>query len=260
MTDSQHNKTQPSASATKPGAITTTSNTTPSARADSSTSLARPGSGIKLPGLHTRLRNPLASAVGIADATKCTNRLALMLDVSGSMGGQKIASLRDAVSGFITACDFSDTSVAMEPFGDQYPSPNRVTLTTMQPMLMTTAMMLQAEGCTPMARAMDYVINTYSITRGVLVSDGEPDSTQACYDTASQYREAGIMIDCVHIGDSTSGEACLRRIAELTGGQYIKFTDVNSFSKSFKYLTPAFYGILTSGGLSASDIGAKELK
>jgi len=249
MTDSKPLKpTIPSVSS---GLAKTTSNTTLDTN--------RQGVGIKLPGLHARLRNP-KNELGVVDATKCTNRLALMLDVSGSMDGQKIASLRDAVTGFISACDFTDTSIAMEPFGDDYPSSNRVVQTTLAPMLMTTAMMLQAEGCTPMARAMDYVLNTYSITRGVLVSDGEPDSVSACYDSAAQYREAGIMIDCVHIGDSSSGEACLRRIAEITGGQYIKFTDVSSFSKSFKYLTPKFYAMLTSGSVTASDIGAKELK
>jgi Mg-chelatase subunit ChlD len=254
MTDSKPNK-PPSAApmASTPGAALTTSNTTRNG------ALQKGGSGLKLPGLHARLRNPKTD-LGVADPLKCTNRLALMLDVSGSMDGSKIESLRQAVTGFVSACDFSDTSLAYEPFGDDYPSTNRLSLTSVQPMLMTTAMMLQSCGSTPMARAMDYVINTYSITRAVLVSDGEPDSTQACYDSAAQFREAGIMIDCVHIGNSTSGEACLRRIAEITGGQYIKFTDVTSFSKSFKYLTPKFYAMLTSGGVTAADLGAKELK
>lgn len=183
-----------------------------------------------------------------------------MLDVSGSMGGKKIESLRDAVSGFVTSCDMTDTSVAMEPFGDSYPSPNRVSLTCVQPMLMTTAMMLQSHSNTPMARAMNYVLHEVPITRGVLVSDGEPDSETDAVGSACDFREAGIPIDCVHIGDSTGGEACLKKIAEITGGQYIKFTDVSSFSKSFKYLTPKYYAMLTSGRLDASDLGAKELK
>lgn len=244
MTESKPPAATPSVS----GAALTKTNTT----------LSTQKAGLKLPGLHARLRSPITTAT--ANPLACKNRIALMLDVSGSMGGAKIASLRDAVTGFILACDMSDTSLALEPFGDDYPSPNRVTLTTVQPMLMTTAMLLRAEGGTPTAQAMDYVINTYSITRGVLVSDGDADNAQACYDSAIQYREAGVAVDCVHIGDSSGGEACLRRIAEITGGQYIKFTDVNSFSKSFKYLTPAFYGVLTSGGLTASDLGAKELK
>jgi len=248
MTDSQNKPTPGSAS--PPTKLATTPNG----------GLQKQGAGMKLPGLHARLRNPVAVAGTGVDPLRCANRLALMLDVSGSMGGEKIDSLRTAVTGFIGACDFSDTSLAMEPFGDHYPSPNRVLPTCVSPMLSTTVQMLQAEGGTPMAQAMDYVINSYSITRGVIVSDGKPDSVSACYDSAANYREAGIPVDCVHIGNSTSGEACLKQIAEVTGGQYIKFTDIQSFSKSFKYLTPAFYGILTSGGLQASDLGAKELK
>jgi uncharacterized protein YegL len=212
-------------------------------------------------GLHARLRNPIQ--VAASDPLTRPNRLALMLDVSGSMAGAKIVSLRDACVSFVQNCNFGDTALALEPFGDDYPSQNRLPLTVVQPLALTTVMMLQSHGSTPMARAMDYVLNTYSVTRAVLVSDGQPDSEYAAFDSAAQYKEAGIPVDCVHISDgpgSTSGEACLQRIAELTGGMFIKFTDIQSFTKSFKYLTPAFYGQLTSGGLDAAALGAKELK
>ena len=220
----------------------------------------RTGAGVKLPGLHARLRQPLTQDGKFVDPLTKSNRLALMLDVSGSMGGNKIESLRQATSGFVAACDFSDTSLAFEPFGDEYPSSNRVALTCIQPMLLTTSQMLNAVGGTPMAQAMNYVIENYSLTRAVLLSDGQPDSEAAAYASAERYREARIPVDCVHIGDSSHGEPCLRRIAEMTGGQFIKFTDLQSFSKNFKYLTPKYYAMLTTGGVTASDLGAKELK
>lgn len=207
-------------------------------------------------GLHARLRNP--EAVAVNDPNTKPNRMALLVDVSGSMQGQKITSLRDACASFVQSCDFSDTALALEPFGDD--GGNRVALTCFEPMLSTTIQMLQATGSTPMARAMGYALNTYSMTRTVLVSDGQPDSEGEAYSEASHYREAGIMIDCVHIGDSTGGESCLRRIAEMTGGQFIKFTDIASFARSFKYLTPKFYAQLTSGNVTAAQLGAKELK
>lgn len=215
---------------------------------------------VSLPGggLHARLRNPIQQVAN--DPLTRPNRLALVLDVSDSMAGAKIQALRDACSGFITACNFIDTSLALEPFGDDFPSPNRLALTTVQAMLMTTVQLLQSHGSTPMAKALDFVLNSYSITRAVLVSDGQPDSERAAYDVAALYKEAEIPVDCVHIGDSSQGEACLQRIAEMTNGQYIKFTDIQSFSKSFKYLTPGWYGMLTSGNVTASDLGAKELK
>lgn len=211
---------------------------------------------ITLPGLHNRLRNP--KAVIATDPLTRPNRLALMVDISGSMWGDKIESLKTAVTGFINACDFSNTALALEPFGDKAAT-NRVSLTTQQLMLMTTVQMLEATGGTPMAEAMDYSINTYSITRGVIVSDGRPDSENSVYNLANNYKSAEIPIDTVHIGDSTEGEEVLKRIAEITHGQYLKFTDIQAFSKSFKYLTPGYYAMLTSGAVSAEQLGATKI-
>jgi hypothetical protein len=111
-----------------------------------------------------------------------------------------------------------------------------------------------------MAEAMNYALINYSLTRAVLVSDGQPDSEPKAYDEAHNFKAAELPCDCVHIGNETCGEDCLRRIAEITGGQYIKFTDIASFSRSFKYLTPAFYAQLTSGNVTAAQLGAKEIK
>jgi len=176
------------------------------------------------------------------------------------MSGSKIQSLRDACVSFIQSCNFSDTALALEPFSTRECEAQRVPLSCFEPFLTTTVQMLTSHGSTPMAEAMDFVLQTYSLTRAVLVSDGQPDSEESVYEVASRYREASLPCDCVHIGDSTDGEACLRKVAEMTGGQYIKFTDITSFSRSFKYLTPAFYGQLTSGGVTAAQLGAKEIK
>jgi uncharacterized protein YegL len=212
--------------------------------------------------LHDRLRNPvMPGGVSGVDPMTCPNRLALLLDVSGSMGGEKIVSLRDACSSFVTSCNFGDTSLAIEPFGeDDNPPRNRLALTCFSPFLMTTIQSLRAAGGTPMAQHMKYVLDSYSLTRAVLVSDGQPDNESAVFDQAACYAEAGLPCDCVHIGNSTSGEDVLRRVAEITGGQFIKFTDIASFSRSFKYLTPAYYAQLTSGTATAAMLGATEIK
>lgn len=207
-------------------------------------------------GLHARLQSPTVTTQ--LDANTKPNRIALMLDASGSMSGNKIESLREACQSFVQNCNFGDTALALETFGAE--PEIHIALTCQQPLLMMTAMSLAACGNTPMATTMDYTLNSYSITRGVIVSDGQPDSETATYGVAMQYKEAGIPVDCVHIGTSVSGEACLQRIAEITGGKFIKFTDIASFSKNFKYLTPAYYAQLTSGGASAAMLGAKEIK
>jgi Mg-chelatase subunit ChlD len=208
-----------------------------------------------IPALHQRLAAPV---VGANDSSVMPNRIALMLDASGSMHGEKIQMLRDAMSSFVTFCNMRDTALAIESFGDDNRS--RLALTTFQPLLMTTAMQIDACGSTPLHLAMDYVLMTYSVTRGVIVSDGNADCPSLCLDCAGRYAEAGIPVDCVHIGDSTAGEDLLRQISERTNGKYIKFTDVSSFAKSFKYLTPTFYAQLTSGAVDAAQLGAKEIK
>lgn len=220
-----------------------------------SNNLAKPRT-VGIPALHQRLKAPDTNAVG--DPLKMANRLALMLDASGSMEGEKIQKLHDAMQSFITQCNMTDTALAIETFGDNHAG--RLALTCFQPLLMTTAMSIQATGCTPLHEAMDFVLNTYSITRGVIVSDGQADSPALALDCAGHFAEAAIPVDCVHIGLSTHGEELLQQIAERTGGKYIKFTDVTSFSGSFRYLTPRYYAQLTTGNVTAAQLGAKKLK
>jgi len=233
---------------TSPQSITPTNHTT----------IADTRNRVTLPGLHARLHNPKIDIA--SDPNTKTNRLALMLDVSGSMQGQKIQSLRDAVTSFIQSCTFNDTSLALEPFGEASDQPSaRVALTCFAPFLQSTVQMLQAHDSTPMDSAMEYVLHNYSLTRSVLISDGRPNSEACVFDQAMQFHKASLPCDCVHIGDSVEGEACLKRVAEITGGQYIKFTDINNFACSFKYLTPAYYAQLCDGSINAAQLGATQL-
>jgi uncharacterized protein YegL len=228
---------------------------------------------IGLPSLHKRMSAPQSDATSDAKP----NRIALLLDCSGSMSGSddynatvvksKIDLLKDAMTGFVNACNFADTALAIETFpsGDHDESEigaksTRVPLTTLHPFLMTSVMMLRAGGGTPMAVAMRYAVSTYSLTRAVLVSDGDADNSIAALREAETYKEAGVPCDCVHIGQSAGGEETLKEIARVTGGMFMKFTDVSSFAKNFRYLTPAFYAQLTSGSVTAAQLGAKEIK
>lgn len=122
---------------------------------------------------------------------------------------------------------------------------------------------LTATGSTPLSAAMGYVIDNEHITHGVIISDGVADSPEEAREVAKEYKQKGIKLDCVFIGDSgdTSGEQLLKDIAETTGGVYIKFSDVNSFAKSFQYLAPAKRSMLTQRGSAiAGLLGAAEVK
>lgn len=211
---------------------------------------------IGIPKLHQRLTQQAATQ---PDVSSMQHRIGLMLDVSGSMHTDgKMSALIDAMTSFLDSCDLTTTALAIETFGDD--EPHKLPLTTFHPLLMTTIMSLRAVGGTPMSPAMYFVLRTYPVTRCVLVSDGQPDNPSACIEAADQYADATIAVDCVHIGDSTRGEALMQQIAERTGGLFIKFRDIKSFASSFKYLTPALRQFLTDGSDAAKLLGATEVK
>jgi len=189
-----------------------------------------------------------------------SNRLALILDCSGSMDGERMESLKKATESFLQCLSLGpqgDTSIACETFpplaGASYP------LTIDFTKALLSAWALDTTGCTPMAEAMELVITKYPITRGILMSDGQPDSETKVFDQARRFAEAELPIDCVHISSCSAGEACLQQVAELTGGLFIKFTDLDSFVKSFKYLSPKLRPLMLSGRVGAEELGATSL-
>jgi hypothetical protein len=172
----------------------------------------------------------------------------------------KIDKLIEACCSFVDHCDPSTTSLALREFPARRADNPTLPLTCDYALLRVSLLSMQASGSTPLADAMLDVLTGVPVTRGVIVSDGEADSAPEALDAARRYREADIPVDCVHIGASASGEDTLKQIAEITGGVYIKFTDIHKFSGAFKYLTPGLYGMLTAGAISADELGAKELK
>ncbi len=214
----------------------------------------------------SRVNNAKASQ---PDAASMPHRLCLMLDRSSSMHGEKIGLLKDAIDNFINRCDFTNTSIAVETF----PASLELSLTSISYMITSSVAAIEATGNTPMRRCVESCLEKVPMTRGIIVSDGEAtdwrdfDFEQAegegipnSRDILVKYKTAQIPIDCVHIGDSTSGEELLRRIAKETGGIYLKFTDVSAFANNFGFLTPGYRAQLTEGRVSASELGATEVR
>lgn len=204
------------------------------------------------------------------DAASMPNRLCLMLDRSSSMHGEKLKLLKDAIDNFVSRCDFTNTAIAVETF----PASHELSLCSVGVLITSSVSTINAAGSTPMRSCVAGCIEKVPMTRGIIVSDGEAtDWHESRYDhnieqdvptgddnVLNLYKKAQIPIDCVHIGDSSSGEELLRRIAKETGGIYLKFSDVSAFSKGFSYLTPGYRAQLTDGSVSASDLGANEVR
>lgn len=226
------------------------------------------------------------------DPQTMPNRICLMLDCSGSMDNyespdgslatrssskRRIDLLKEAVQNFVSRCNFDDTSLAIATFPGR--TDKTLPLTTQSSTIIGYCVGLDPSGGTPLHGCLVRTITEVAMTRGVVVSDGGAtdwfdaaedriaieddenyDRGKIANNVLKLYKEQGIPLDCVHISSSTDGEALLRRIASETGGIFMKFSDVTAFSKAFGYLTPGYRAMLTSGSVSASELGAKEIK
>jgi len=194
--------------------------------------------GIKSGGLHSRiaekdLLEKITPPSEVEDVNNLPNRIAIMIDTSGSMAGDSIKNLERALEDFIQKANMTDTAIAVESFPEQV----RIELTNDKPRLWFLTMGLKAGANTPMVEAMQYCLTSYKMTRAIIISDGQPDVDPSTELIAS-YASKEIAIDTVHIGLSESGEACLKRISEATGGLFVKFKDVKSFATAFAFLLP----------------------
>lgn len=201
--------------------------------------LAKSGINKVSGGLHSRIAasKMLNEMTERPEARNCPNRLAIIADFSGSMGGgqgSKLDLLSQAVQDFAMRSDESTTAIAVESF----PQGFRIELTNDKTSVWMRMFNLQTIGDTPMGQGMSTALELHQPTRTMLISDGEATDGDSSYDMAHKYREREIICDTVHIGDSTRGEDRLKRIAEITGGLYMKFKDVATFSTSFHYLLP----------------------
>lgn len=191
--------------------------------------------GVKSGSLHARIaEKELLKEVApeAVDVNSLPNRIAIMIDCSGSMSGDSIKHLENALQDFIQKSDSSNTAIAVESFPEQV----RIPLTDEKQRLWLLTMRLKAGGGTPMSAAMRYCVNSYEMTRAILISDGQPDSIPT--DEIQLFKRQEVPIDTVHIGDGTAGEDCLKDISQATGGLFVKFKDVKSFASAFAYLLP----------------------
>jgi Mg-chelatase subunit ChlD len=218
-----------------------------------------------------------ASKSEAIDPQTMPNRLCLMLDTSGSMSTEEKDSksrldlLKEAVQNFVSRCDLQNTAIAVKTF----PGSEATKLSSQTGFLIAYTLGLTHGGGTPLRQCVETALEEVPMTRGVIVSDGGATDWRNSADRddefvldlkpegdtlLAKYKDLNIPLDCVHISSGSDGEDLLKRIAKATGGIFMKFTDVSAFSKAFGYLTPSYRAMLTSGSVSASDLGAREIK
>lgn len=208
-------------------------------------------------GLHSRLAD--ATFVEKATLSELEHRLVILPDLSGSMDGdggegyRKIDLLRIALTSFVEGLDTSNTACGIESF----PSGLHEDIKTDKALLWCAAQTVRTIGDTPMGKAMSKARETER-TRLIIISDGLATDGDRSLNEAHEFAKLKVPCDCVHIGDSTSGELHLKKIAKITGGLYIKFDNVQNFAKAFAFLLPQRRSSLLLPGAQAL-IGAKEV-
>ncbi len=159
----------------------------------------------------------------------------LLLDISGSMHGERWDILKLAVKGF---CKLKgDAYISMVLFNDELEFAQEPTKTP------DTSIMDRRipEGGTMMAEAIKATIRHISLIdsfekrRIVLVSDGYADSRNAVIECL-EHLEEPIIIDTVGIGECD--ENLLREIARITGGLYFYCDELKNLGQIMIDLSP----------------------
>lgn len=208
-------------------------------------------------------------ASDLFDYTKYPNRIVLCIDDSGSMSYNmaetklgtitytRMTVCRKACEEFLNVCDSRDTALGMYTIS----TGKEFQLSVAYPMLLAEIRQLQDSGGTPTIETLRKIIEKEKVNRVVLVSDGESGAVEYDYGEKSNkrlnqnarivldvYKERKVLIDTVYIGaEGDNGETEMRLIAEYTGGLFMFFKEGESFRSKFKYLAPAFRGLLVSG-------------
>lgn len=231
-------------------------------------------------GLAIKTSSPFAvKKVGIAakaaEAAKAfnpaerENRIIVLADDSGSMSGTPIENAKKAISEFLKTCNPINTAVGIYSFAKTWG------LTCDFISLDVLKESLNATESTPLYSTLSKIITKENLTRAVVFSDGAPTDHDYRFPTENDLEEeeeedstaskAGpiiqsyidkkIPIDTVYIGNGEND--ILKDIAEWTGGIYLHFKDSGTFGKAFKFLAPAYRGLLKDPNFR-KEIGSSE--
>lgn len=222
-------------------------------------------------GLKSKLNEAKAAGNVLDDISRATDKVIIIADDSGSMSGRPFQQEKKAIESFLKVCNPATTAVGITPMNQEV-----IPLS-----MLHTAILIKVLnwndydlGGTPMFQSIEKAIGQ-NPTRTVLISDGSPTDGRAKGHLASAYddrdeddfdkagevnpakinpillkaKEKGIKIDTVFIGteQDETGIREMKTIAEVTGGLFIHFKEGETFANSFKYLAPAYYGMLSSG-------------
>ena len=131
--------------------------------------------------------------------------VAILLDCSGSMYGDRIQEAKAACVRFLDKTDFEFVQVGLVQFGMNSSACVKVGLTQDKRQLLKGVGLLDADGGTPMAEAIDCgcgLLVSDGIKFIILFTDGGPNSRERTVEAAHRARESGIDIICIGTADA----------------------------------------------------------
>ncbi len=172
----------------------------------------------------------------------------LCLDISSSMTGEKIKTLKKAILKFVLAkigIDIRDQT-AIVVFDD--PARKLFDLTNNQNSIKKEVSELEISGATAMGHALSLSREILSHSRKarkqpriILLSDGcanGPGDPGRSLEEAQLLKKFGVIVDTIGIGEGSESfdEDLLKEIAKITGGKYLRVEDISKLPKKFAIL------------------------
>jgi tight adherence protein B len=158
----------------------------------------------------------------------------LVMDTSGSMAGDRIATAKSAAKSYLAAVP-SSTVVGLVTFADA--AQERIPPTTNRSALIAAIDSLQADGDTALYDGVTLGVKAAGATgaRSVLVlSDGADTSSKTSpTPTVNAIKKSGVVLDVVSIGTDSKQVAGLQRLADAGRGQVIASNNLDVVTAAF---------------------------
>jgi len=160
-------------------------------------------------------------------------RLIILLDVSGSMGEEDAPSSDGLISRHQAA------EMQVRQLQEKYDGKVALFCFSNDVMFAPNGVPIRLDGLTAMNNALKYIKRADGIGIDIImISDGSPtDGEEDVLRTASTFKQK---IDCIYIGGDDiydrSGKAFLRKLADMTGGRFVKTEEVAVFYSDVEQL------------------------
>lgn len=183
-----------------------------------------------------------------APPEKASQKIRIIFDDSGSMGGQKILDAHEGCIEFMRNCAINDTAVAIHPMN--YTATDMSQITTNLPALSVLLRDVKVSGSTPMFETWQKATKLNpKANRYIIFSDGAPNNLGWYLKDIliEEMKELKTPVDTVLIAENSyeSSETSpayqlMKEVADKTGGIFLVFdrSKVN-FKSAFKYLAPS---------------------